>query len=134
MPVEAAGRTDAAIARDLLRHAGVEDAEIDARAQLVAEEAALAYEELCPPDLSARVAPGIPAALEALAAAPGTYRFSLVTGNFEPIARRKLAARGHRGALPGRPGRLRLRRRGPGEAARRSRASAPAAGRASAPS
>jgi phosphoglycolate phosphatase-like HAD superfamily hydrolase len=92
--VEAAGRTDAAIARDLLRHAGIADEAIDARAQVVAEEAALAYEELCPADLSARVAPGVPAALEALAAAPGDYRFSLVTGNLEPIARRKLAAAG----------------------------------------
>jgi phosphoglycolate phosphatase-like HAD superfamily hydrolase len=94
VPVEAAGRTDAAIARDLLRHAGVADAAIDARAQVVAEVTARAYEELCPADLSARVAPGIPAALDALAAAPEAYRFSLVTGNFEPIARRKLAAAG----------------------------------------
>ncbi len=94
VPVEAAGRTDAAIARDLLRQAGVADAAIDARAQVVAEETALAYEALCPPDLSARVAPGIPEALDALGAAPEAYRFSLVTGNLEPIARRKLAAAG----------------------------------------
>src|SRR5687767_2155709 len=60
LPVEAAGRTDAAIARDLLRRAGVTDAAIDARAGDVARAAADAYEELCPADLSAYVAPGVP--------------------------------------------------------------------------
>jgi phosphoglycolate phosphatase len=89
--VEAAGRTDAAIARDLLRRAGIADAAIDARARDVAAATAAAYAELCPPDLSERVAPGVP---EALAAASGTYVLSLVTGNFEPVARRKLAAAG----------------------------------------
>jgi phosphoglycolate phosphatase-like HAD superfamily hydrolase len=92
--VEAAGRTDAAIARDLLRAAGVDDATIDARAAEVAAAAAAAYDDLCPPDLSERVAPGIPALLETLADEPDTFAFSLVTGNFEPIARRKLAAAG----------------------------------------
>jgi phosphoglycolate phosphatase-like HAD superfamily hydrolase len=92
--VEAAGRTDAAIARDLLRHAGVSDAAIDARAAEVAEAAVAAYAELCPADLSAFVAPGVPAALTELAADPATYRLALVTGNLEPIARRKLAGAG----------------------------------------
>jgi phosphoglycolate phosphatase-like HAD superfamily hydrolase len=90
--VEAAGRTDAAIARDLLRHAGVGDAAIDARWPEVAVAAAAAYEELCPPDLSAFVAPGVPEALDALAADPAVYRQALVTGNMEAIARRKLAS------------------------------------------
>ncbi len=94
MQVEAAGRTDAAIARDLLRHAGVEDAAIDARAGEVAAAAVAAYEALCPPDLSAFVAPGVPAALDALAADPAVYRQALVTGNLEAIARRKLASAG----------------------------------------
>jgi phosphoglycolate phosphatase len=94
LPVEAAGRTDAAIARDLLRAAGVADAEIDARAAHVASAAVAAYEELCPPDLSAYVAPGIAEALAALAAEPEVYRLALVTGNLEPVARRKLASAG----------------------------------------
>jgi phosphoglycolate phosphatase-like HAD superfamily hydrolase len=89
--VEAAGRTDAAIARDLLRHAGVDDTAIDARADEVAAAAVAAYEELCPPDLSAYVAPGVPEALDTLAR---DYRQALVTGNLEPIARRKLASAG----------------------------------------
>ena len=92
--VEAAGRTDAAIARDLLRHAGVDDAAIDARWPEVAAAAAAAYEELCPPDLSAFVAPGVREALDALAADPAVYRQALVTGNVEAIARRKLASAG----------------------------------------
>jgi phosphoglycolate phosphatase len=92
LPVEAAGRTDAAIARDLLRGAGVADTEIDARAADVAAAAVAAYEELCPPDLSSYVAPGVTDALAALAAAPDAYRLALVTGNLEPVARRKLAS------------------------------------------
>jgi phosphoglycolate phosphatase len=92
--VEAAGRTDAAIARDLLRGAGIADAAIDARAGEVAQAAAAAYEELCPPDLSEYVAPGVGEALATLAAAPELYRLALVTGNLEPVARRKLASAG----------------------------------------
>ena len=92
--VEAAGRTDAAIARDLLRAAGVPDARIDARAADVAAAAVEAYEALCPPDLSAFVAPGVPETLAALAAQPSEYRLALVTGNLEPVARRKLASAG----------------------------------------
>jgi len=94
LPVEAAGRTDAAIARDLLRAAGVAEAQIDARAGDVARAAVTAYEQLCPPDLSEYVAPGVPEALAVLAAEPETYRLALVTGNLEPVARRKLASAG----------------------------------------
>ena len=90
--VEAAGRTDAAIARDLLRAAGVADTEIDVRAADVVAAAVTAYEELCPPDLSAYVAPGVADALAALAEEPEAYRLALVTGNLEPVARRKLAS------------------------------------------
>jgi phosphoglycolate phosphatase len=92
--VEQAGRTDAAIARDLLRRAGVPEAEIDARAGELARAAVKAYEELCPPDLSGLVAPGVPDALTALAAEPESYRLALLTGNLEPVARRKLASAG----------------------------------------
>jgi phosphoglycolate phosphatase-like HAD superfamily hydrolase len=94
LSVEAAGRTDAAIARDLLRGAGIADAAIDARADEVARAAVAAYEELCPPDLSEHVAPGVVEALDALAREPERYRLALVTGNLEPVARRKLASAG----------------------------------------
>jgi phosphoglycolate phosphatase len=88
--VEKAGRTDAAIARDLLVAAGLAPQAIDVRADDVMSACCEAFEELCPLDLTPRVAPGIPAVLEALAGRPEDYRFSLVTGNFEPVARLKL--------------------------------------------
>jgi phosphoglycolate phosphatase len=93
-PVEAAGRTDQAIMRDLLRQAGVADADIDARWPEVEAAAVEAYARLCPADLSAKVAPGVPPLLEALALRPEAFRLALVTGNLEPVARRKLAAAG----------------------------------------
>jgi phosphoglycolate phosphatase-like HAD superfamily hydrolase len=89
--VEAAGRTDGAIIRDLLIGAGVEPAAIAAGAAEVRRRAVAAYAELCPPDLSGKVAPGIPELLDALAARAADFRLSLVTGNLEPVARLKLA-------------------------------------------
>jgi phosphoglycolate phosphatase len=92
--VEAAGRTDGAIARDLLVAAGHAPKAIDARADDVIAAACALYDELCPADLSARVAPGVTDVLPRLAARPDDFRFSLVTGNFERIARLKLARAG----------------------------------------
>ncbi len=97
-PVEAAGRTDLAIARDLLLAAGVERDAIDARADELAERAVAAYVDLCPADLSHRLAPGIVELLDALIERADVFRLSLVTGNLEPVARLKLerAGIGHR--------------------------------------
>ena len=92
--VEAAGRTDGAIARDLLEAAGVAPAVIAERSAAVRAATEAAYAELCPPDLSAAVAPGIPELLGDLAGRPEDFRLSLVTGNFEPVARLKLARAG----------------------------------------
>jgi phosphoglycolate phosphatase len=72
----------------------VDDASIDARAGEVATAAVGAFEETCPADLAAYVAPGVDAALAALATEPDTYRLALLTGNLEPVARRKLASAG----------------------------------------
>lgn len=91
--VVAAGRTDGAIARDLLLACGVAAEAVDRCVAAVADGCARAYVDLCPPDLSDRVAPGIPALLGELAG-DDRYRLSLVTGNFEPVARTKLAAAG----------------------------------------
>jgi phosphoglycolate phosphatase len=98
--VEAAGRTDLAIARDLLLAAGLEAGAIDAAADEVAARAVAAYDELCPADLRPRLAPGIAELLEALAARPDAFRLSLVTGNLEPVARLKLARAGIGGFFP----------------------------------
>jgi phosphoglycolate phosphatase-like HAD superfamily hydrolase len=92
--VEVAGRTDAAIMRDLVTAAGVDRDVVDARWPEVRDAAVVAYERLCPADLSDRVAPGVAELLPALAARPDEFRLSLVTGNLEPIARLKLARAG----------------------------------------
>jgi phosphoglycolate phosphatase len=92
--VEAAGRTDGAIARDLLLAAGLAGPAIDSGSDDVITAACALYDELCPPDLSPRLAPGIADVLPRLAARPDAFRFSLVTGNFERIARLKLARAG----------------------------------------
>jgi phosphoglycolate phosphatase-like HAD superfamily hydrolase len=63
---------------------------VDAHAGEVWRRAVAAYATLCPPDLSGRVAPGIPELLDRLAARPDAFRLSLVTGNLEPVARLKL--------------------------------------------
>jgi phosphoglycolate phosphatase-like HAD superfamily hydrolase len=92
--VDYAGRTDAAITRDLLRLAGVDGEEIDARWEEVKLAAAEAYARLCPADLSSLVAPGIGELLDELAGRTEEFRLSLVTGNLEPIARLKLGRAG----------------------------------------
>jgi phosphoglycolate phosphatase-like HAD superfamily hydrolase len=92
--VEAAGRTDGAIARDLLVAAGLAPDAIDARADDVTAACCTAYDELCPADLSPRLAPGVREALARLGERPDAFRFSLLTGNYERIARLKLARAG----------------------------------------
>ena len=56
--------------------------------------ACAAYARLCPDDLSAHVAPGMPALLERLAARDGHACSRSSTGNYEPIARLKLRRAG----------------------------------------
>jgi phosphoglycolate phosphatase-like HAD superfamily hydrolase len=92
--VEYAGRTDAAITRDLLTLAGVDGTEIDARWEEVKTAAAEVYARLCPPDLSGLVAPGMTELLAELSRRTADFRLSLVTGNLEPIARLKLGRAG----------------------------------------
>jgi len=92
--VSPAGRTDLAIAREVLARAGVPAAQIDARSAALQAATVAAYERLCPPDLSAKLAPGMAELLEALSARPQSFRLSLLTGNLEAVARRKLAAAG----------------------------------------
>ncbi len=92
IPIETAGRTDPAIARTILLDAGIDAAAIDRRRAAWADATCEAYARACPRDLTAKVAPGVPAALAALRAAG--HACSLVTGNLEPIARLKLARAG----------------------------------------
>jgi phosphoglycolate phosphatase len=91
--VEAAGRTDVAIARSILTLAGVSATRVDERLGALRAAAVEEYARRVPQDLSDRVAPHVPDVLEELGRR-GDVRHSLVTGNLEPIARMKLRAAG----------------------------------------
>lgn len=91
--VEAAGRTDGDIARQLLLLAGVPPERIDARAGAVRAACVEEYARRAPDDLSAHVAPGVPGLLDELARRDG-HRLALLTGNLEPVARIKLQRAG----------------------------------------
>jgi len=99
-PVPAAGRTDAAIAADIAALAGVPAERVAEAAGDVMAAACRHYERLCPDDLSGFVAPGVPAMLADVAADGSPYALALLTGNYEPIARCKLAAAGIGGWFP----------------------------------
>jgi phosphoglycolate phosphatase len=91
--VSPAGRTDGEIARLLLLAAGVSAVQIDERADDVRAACCEQYARLCPPDLSDKVIPGIPALLSELRERTDVT-LSLVTGNYEPVGRLKLTRAG----------------------------------------
>jgi phosphoglycolate phosphatase-like HAD superfamily hydrolase len=88
-----AGRTDGEIARLILLDLGVSAWRIDELADSVGETCWRIYAEICPPDLSDHVVPGIPEILSWLGG-KNEVTLGLVTGNFEPIARLKLKRAG----------------------------------------
>lgn len=88
-----AGRTDGEIARLMLLDLGVSARRIDELAADVREACCRIYAQLCPPDLSGHVVPGIPELLAWLGSRDDVV-LGLVTGNFEPVARLKLARGG----------------------------------------
>jgi phosphoglycolate phosphatase len=98
-----AGRTDGEIARRTLLGAGVSAERIDERAGAVREACGVAYARLCPPDLSGAVLPGVPALLDWLSEREGV-RLGLLTGNYEAVARLKLARAGIGRYFPARQG------------------------------
>jgi phosphoglycolate phosphatase len=87
--VEAAGRTDLAIARTILTLAGVPAERIDDRAGDVRAATCVEFARRCPADFSDHLAPKVTEVLDALAAQPGV-QLALVTGNLEPVARLKV--------------------------------------------
>lgn len=91
--LQPAGRTDGEIARAILLAAGVAHPGVDAGASAVAQACCRAYAQLCDADLSDCVIEGIPELLRDLSGR-GDVRLSLVTGNFEQVARLKLARAG----------------------------------------
>ena len=92
--VSYAGRTDGAIARDQLLRAGIDAHRIDAEIAQVQAATSRRYDALCPRDLSSLVSAGIAELLAELAELPERFRLSLLTGNFEPVARLKLERAG----------------------------------------
>jgi phosphoglycolate phosphatase-like HAD superfamily hydrolase len=91
--IQPAGRTDGEIARLILLDLGVSARRIDERAADVREACCRIYAQICPPDLSSHVVPGIPDVLGWLGERPGAT-LGLVTGNYEPIGRLKLRLAG----------------------------------------
>jgi phosphoglycolate phosphatase-like HAD superfamily hydrolase len=87
--IEAAGRTDDAIARSILTLAGVSAERIDDRARDVAAMTCAEYVHRCPDDMTAHLAPGVPEVLDLLAARDDV-ELALVTGNLECVARLKV--------------------------------------------
>ncbi|MFL5863178.1 MAG: haloacid dehalogenase-like hydrolase [Solirubrobacteraceae bacterium] len=91
--ISPAGRTDGEIARLLLLGAGISARTIDEGASAVREACCEAYARLCPPSLADKVLPGVAELVEWLAERDDV-RLSLVTGNFERVARLKLGRAG----------------------------------------
>jgi phosphoglycolate phosphatase-like HAD superfamily hydrolase len=92
-PLSPAGRTDGEISREILLEAGVSAQRIDELADAVREECCRVYAELCPGDLSKTVLPGVRELLGWLSTRNGAT-LGLLTGNYEPVARLKLARAG----------------------------------------
>lgn len=93
-PMSPAGRTDGEIARAILLGAGISAQRIDEHRDDVRTACCEQYAQLCPPDLSQFVIPGIPELLARLAGSDAAPRLALLTGNYEPVARLKLARGG----------------------------------------
>jgi phosphoglycolate phosphatase-like HAD superfamily hydrolase len=92
--IEFAGRTDGEISRAILLAAGVSARRIDERGEQVREACCARYAQLVGDDLSEFVLPGVPELLEWLSAPESRARLALLTGNFEAVARLKLARAG----------------------------------------
>jgi phosphoglycolate phosphatase-like HAD superfamily hydrolase len=91
--ISAAGRTDTAIARELAALAGVDRERFDAGRERFGAACAASFAQRCPASLADRVAPGMRELLAKLAQR-ADVRLSLVTGNYEAVARLKLARAG----------------------------------------
>ena len=88
------GKTDPQIVRELMRHAGVSDADIDARLDQVLDRyLELLRDELASVDHGQHIFPGVRELLDALEAR-GDVVLGLLTGNIHDGARAKLAAAG----------------------------------------
>jgi phosphoglycolate phosphatase len=96
--IETAGRTDGEIARSILLDAGVSAERIDLLADTVRASCCRYAAVLLPDDLSSAVLPGVRELLAWLTEQE-EVKLGLLTGNYEPIARLKLARAGIGGAF-----------------------------------
>src|SRR5437588_10174472 len=99
-PISPAGRTDSEIARIILLDAGVSAQRIDERMEDVREACSREYVQRSTADLSGTVLPGVRALLDWLVTRADA-RLALITGNYEPVARVKLARAGIGRYFPG---------------------------------
>lgn len=102
-PISPAGRTDGEIARVLLLDAGVPAERIDDREADVRAECCRIYARLATEDLAHTVLPGIRETLDWLSGRDDVL-LGLLTGNYEPVARLKLARAGIGQHFRGGPG------------------------------
>ena len=91
--INAAGRTDTAIARELAALAGVDAERFEAGLERFKAVCVERFAKLCPASLTDRVAPGMRELLASLEER-SDVSLSLVTGNYEPVARLKLERAG----------------------------------------
>jgi phosphoglycolate phosphatase-like HAD superfamily hydrolase len=91
--INAAGRTDTAIARELAALAGVDAERFEAGLERFKAVCVERFAKLCPASLADRVAPGMRELLASLEER-SDVSLSLVTGNYEPVARLKLERAG----------------------------------------
>ncbi len=91
--VSAAGKTDTQIAREIALARGVRAEEFDAGVPELVELCGEIFERDCPASLANHVAAGVRELLDALTAA-GDVKLSLLTGNYELVARTKLGRAG----------------------------------------
>jgi phosphoglycolate phosphatase len=88
-----AGRTDGEIARAILLDAGISAERVEDRADAVREACCREYARLSTADLSHTVLPGVPELLGWLAGREDAT-LGLLSGNYEPVGRLKLARAG----------------------------------------
>jgi phosphoglycolate phosphatase-like HAD superfamily hydrolase len=91
--VAAAGRTDTQIARAIALACGLDRESFDELLPQFQAACAEAFAHSCPPSLASHLGPGIRELLDTLSDRADT-RLSLLTGNYEPVARLKLARAG----------------------------------------
>ena len=91
--VAPAGRTDGEIARAIALQSGISADAVDRRAAAVRDVCCREFARRVPDSLVEHVAPGMGALIDSLSRREGV-RLALVTGNYEPVARLKLARAG----------------------------------------